>query len=87
MNPVDLKGVYVIPCMRVTSYIEKMVQSIKQSIKEHDVNIKHGRTKSLALAEHAVKTKHHICIEEAKVIAKISYFLHRKFREPISIEN
>jgi len=84
---VDFKGVYVIPCTCVASYIEEMGQSIKQSSKEHDVNIKHGRTKSFALAEHAVRTMHHICIEEAKVIAKISHFLHRKFREPISIEN
>jgi len=48
--------------------------------------IKHGRTKSSALAEHAEKTKHHVCIEEADVIARISQFHHRKFREAIEIE-
>lgn len=59
---------------------------LNERIKEHVVNIKHGRTHSLALAEHAKKTKHQICIKEAKVIAKISQFYHRKFREAIEIK-
>ena len=38
------------------------------------------------LAEHAEKTKHQMCIEEAKVTAKVVQFHHRKFREAIEIE-
>lgn len=82
----DLKGVYVFPCSCETSYIRETGRSINQRIKEHAANIKHGKTKSSTLTEHAVKTKHHICIEEAKVVAKISHFHHRKFREAIEIE-
>ena len=86
VNPMDFKGVYVISCSCGTSYIGEMVRSIKKGIKEHVADIKHRRTKSSALAEHAVKTKHRICIEEAKGIAKNSHFHHRKFREAIEIE-
>ena len=82
----DMKGVYMILCSCGTSYIGETCRSINQRIKEHAVHIKHGRTKSSALVEHAEKTKHHICIEEARVIAKIPHFHHRKFREAIEIE-
>lgn len=82
----DMKGVYIIPCSYGTSYIGEIGRSINQRIKEHVADIKHGRTKSSALAEHAEKTKHHICIEEARVIVKIPHFHHHKFREAIEIE-
>ncbi len=86
VNPMDLKGVYAILCSCGTSYIAGTGRSINQSIKEHAADIKPGRTKSSTLAEHATKTKHHIWIKEAKVIANISHFHHRKFREAIEIE-
>lgn len=81
-----MKGVYFIPCSCGTSYIGETDRPINQRIKEQVVDIKHGRSHSLALVEHAEKTKHHICIEEAKVIANISLFHHRKFKEAIEIE-
>jgi len=73
-------------CSCGTSYIGEMGWSINQMIKEHVVAIKHGRTKSWALAEHVVKTKHHICIVEVKLFAKISHFDRCKFREAIGID-
>jgi len=76
INLMDMKGVYIIPCSCGTSYIGETGCSINQRMKEHVADIKHRRTKSSALAEHAEKTKHHICIEEAKVIAKFSHFHH-----------
>jgi len=86
VEPKDMKAVYVIPCSCGTSYIGEIDRSINLRIKEHIADIKHERTRSSALAEHVEKTKHHICIEEANVIAKISHFHHRKFREGIEIE-
>lgn len=86
VNPMDMKGVYIIPCSRGTSYIGETRRSINQRIKEHTIDIKHGRTKSSALAEHAEKTEHHICIEEDRAIAKIPHFHHCKLREAIEIE-
>lgn len=86
VNPKDGKGVYVIPCSYGTPYISETGRSINQRIYEHVAYIKHGRSRSFALEEHAEKTNHHISIEEASVIAKIDRFHHRKFREALEIE-
>ena len=69
----DMKGVYIIHCSCGTTYIGETRRSINQRINEHAANLKHGRTKSSALVEHAEKTKHHVCIEKAKVIARVAY--------------
>ena len=81
-----MKGVYLIPCSCGTPYIGETGRSIHQRISEHAADLRHGRTKSSALAEHVDKTKHHVCIEEAKVVAKVALFHHRKLREAIEIE-
>ncbi len=86
IDPKDMKGVYVIPCSCGTPYIGETGRSINQRINEHSADLRHGRAKSSDLAEHAEKTKHHVCIEEARVIAKVAEFHHRKFREALEIE-
>jgi len=64
----------------------EMGRSINQRISKHSADLRHGRSKSSALDEHAEKTMHHICIEETQVIAKVAQFHHRKFREALEIE-
>lgn len=86
MDPKNMKCVYVIPCSFGTTYVGESGCSINQRIQEHAEKIKHGRTHSLALAEHVEKRKHHIFIEDARVIARIDHFHHGKFREAIEIE-
>lgn len=86
VDPKDMKGVYVIPHSCGTPYVGETSHSINQRINEHSTNIKHGRTRSSALAEHAENTKHNVCIEEARVISKVAHFHHQKFREAIEIE-
>ena len=86
VDPKDMKGVYIIPCSCGTPYIGETGCSINQRISEHTTNLKHRRTRSSALAEQVEKTKHHVCIEEANVIARVSQLHHRKFREAIEIE-
>ena len=86
INPKDMKGVYIIPCSCRTPYIGETGRFINQRISEHATDLKHRRAKSSALAEHVEKTKHHVCIEEANVIARVSHFHHRKFREALEIE-
>ena len=81
-----MKGVYIIPCSCGIPYIGETGRSISQRISEHATDLKHRRTKSSDLVEHAEKTKHHVCIEEASVIARVSQFHHRKFREALEIE-
>ena len=84
--PKDGKGVYLISCSYGTSYIGETGHSINKIIHEHVVDLKHNRSHSSALAEHAEKTNHHICIEDAKVITRIDHFHHRKLREALEIE-
>ena len=86
IDPKDMKGIYMIPCSCGTPYIGETGRSINQRISEHAADLRHRRFKSSALAEHAEKTNHHVCIEEASVIARISHFHHRKFREALEIE-
>ena len=86
VDPKNTKGVYVIPCSCGTLYIGEVGCSINQRIHQHAADIKHGKTCSSALAKHANKSKHHICIEEAQVVAKASHFHHRKLREALEIE-
>jgi len=86
IDPKDMKGVYMIPCSCGTPYIGDTGRSINQRISEHAADLKHRRAKSSALAKHAEKTNHHVCTEEASVIAKVSHFHHRKFREAFEIE-
>lgn len=85
INPKDMKGVYIIPFSCGTPYIGETGCSINQRISEHAADLKHMRTKSSALAEHVEKTNHHVCIEEASVIARVSQFHHRKFGEALEI--
>lgn len=69
-----------------TPYIGETSRSINQRIREHADDIKHGKTCSSSLAGHADKYKHHIFIEEAQVVARVSHSHHRKLREALEIE-
>ena len=53
--------------------------------KEHNADLIHNRHKKSALAEHVHITGHHICLENAKVIAREDNLFKRKIREKIEI--
>jgi hypothetical protein len=76
----------MIPCLCGKQYIGETGRSFRIRIQEHVVDIKHNRTCPSTLAEHSDKTKLHICIEEAKILAKVDHYHNRKFREAIEIE-
>jgi hypothetical protein len=86
VDPIEHKGVYMISCSCGKQYIGEIGHSFRIRIQEHVIDIKHNRTRPSTLAEHSDKTKHHICIEEAKILAKIDHYHNRKFRESIEIE-
>jgi hypothetical protein len=60
-------------------------QSIKVRIHEHITNIKHNCTHPYVLSKHSDKTKHHIFIEDTKILARIDRYHYRKYREAIQI--
>ena len=81
-----MKGVYLVPCSCGTPYIGETGQQINQRIHEHTKDIRHNFSRSSDLVEHAEKSKHHVCIEDSRVIARVGLFHHRKLREAIEIE-
>jgi len=80
IDPKDTKGVYLVPCFYGIPYIGETGRSIKQRIIKHVADIKHNRSRTSTLVEHAEKSKHHVCIEESKVIARVDHFHHKKLR-------
>lgn len=81
----QLKGVYKIECSCGKSYIGETGRSLQTRLKEHGADIKNGRSSTSALAEHSSKTKHHICLESASIIAREEQHQRRKIREALEI--
>jgi hypothetical protein len=55
-------------------------------LKEHSVDLRHDRFKKSSLAKHSHKTSHQICLEKAKIIAKVEHHTKRKVHEKMEIE-
>jgi hypothetical protein len=86
IDPVNRKGVYMIPCLCGKSYVGEIGRSVKIRIKYHVVDIRHNCVHSPVLVEHSDKTKNHICIEKAKISVTMDHQFNRKFREANEIE-
>ena len=80
VDPIEHKGVYMVPCSCGKQYIGETGCSFRIRIQEHATDIKHNRTHPLALTENSDKTKHRICIEETKILVRIDHYHNRKFR-------
>jgi len=78
VDPKNIKVVDLIPCSCGTPYIGEIGRFIYQRIQEHVADLRHCRTRSSALVEHAEETKHHTCLEDSKVLARIDHFHHCK---------
>jgi predicted GIY-YIG superfamily endonuclease len=85
INRQNLKVVYKIDCSCGKSYIGETGRSLKIRLKEHEADIKNERSRTSALAEHSSKTKHHVCLEDAKIIAREDNYQKRKIKEAIEI--
>ena len=81
----QLKGVYKIDFSCGKSYIGETGRSLQTRPKEHGADIKNERSRTSALAEHSAKTKHHICLETASIIAREEQQQRRKIREALEI--
>jgi predicted GIY-YIG superfamily endonuclease len=81
----NFKGVYRIECSCGKCYIGETGRSFNTRIKEHSADIKNERTRTSALAEHSLTTKHHIRLEDTKILAKEDHLLKRRIREAIEI--
>lgn len=80
-----LKGVYKINCSCGRSYIGVTRRLFKIRIKEHQADTKNQRTRSFTLVEHSLRSRHHICLEDTKIISREDQYFKRKFREGLQI--
>jgi hypothetical protein len=79
------KGIYKVSCSCGKCYIGETGRSFQVRIKEHEANIRNERTHTSALAEHSLKTKHHVCLEDTKILAKEDHYYKRHLREALEI--
>ena len=70
----QLKGVYKIDCSCGKSYIGETGHSLQKSMKEHGADIKHEQSRTSAFADHSSKKKHHLRLEDAKIIAREEHY-------------
>jgi predicted GIY-YIG superfamily endonuclease len=85
LDQLNCKGVYIIECSCGKCYIGEIGRSFHTRIKEHGADIKNGRTRTSALAEHSLTTKHHVLLEDTKILAKEDHLLKSRIREAIEI--
>jgi hypothetical protein len=85
LDPHKSKGIYKIECSCGKCYIGETGRSFQIRIKEHGADIKNERIRTSALAEHSLKTRHHIRLEDTKILAKENHLFKRRIREAIEI--
>jgi hypothetical protein len=87
-DPIDQqqgKGIYKVSFSCGKCYIGETGRSFQVRIKEHEADIRKERTHTSALVEHSLKTKHHVCLEDTKILAKEDHYYKRCVREALEI--
>jgi hypothetical protein len=87
-DPIDQqqgKGIYKVSCSCGKCYIGETGRSFHVRIKEHGADIRNECICTSALAEHSLKTKHHVCLEDTKILAKEDHYYMRRLREALEI--
>ena len=85
IDPRKSRGIYKVECSCGKCYIGETGRSFQIMIKEHGADIKNERIRTSALAEHSLKTRHHICLEDTKILAKENHFFKLRIRKAIEI--
>jgi hypothetical protein len=85
LDPHNGKGIYKIECSCGKCYIGEIGRSFQVRIKEHGADIKNEHIHTSALAEHSLKTRHHVRLEDTKILAKENHLFKRRIREAIEI--
>ena len=87
LHPLNVEGMYSIPCSCGKSYVGQTGRSVTSRLKEHKRAILHRDTEKSAVAEHAYSEDgHQILIDETQVLAKEKFYHRRLIREAIEIE-
>ncbi|XP_052742159.1 uncharacterized protein LOC112052261 [Bicyclus anynana] len=86
-DPLNVPGVYKIPCDCGRSYIGETRRNISTRVKEHIRSMKNVDTDGSAIAEHVLAsgTTHYIRFDKASVLSREKFLVPRKIREAIEI--
>jgi hypothetical protein len=82
-DPIDQqqgKGIYKVSCSCGKCYIGETRRSFQVRIKEHGADIRNERIHTSALAEHSLKTKHHVLPGGYKDTSKRGSLLHETLK-------
>jgi predicted GIY-YIG superfamily endonuclease len=79
------KGIYKVSCSCGKCYNGETRQLFQVRIKEHEANIKNELIRTSALVEHSLKTKHHVCLEDTKILEKEDHYYKRRVKEALEI--
>ena len=84
--PKMYKGVHSIPCSCGKVYIDEMRRSMQVRFKEHSADLRLQRSQKSSLDKHFLKTNHHICLENAKIVSKVDHYGKTKVMDSLKIE-
>lgn len=84
-EPLNVPGVYKIPCECGKSYIGETRRNIATRLTEHIRSVKNVDTGTSAVAEHAQESNHFLRFDKVSVLAKEKFMVPRKVREAIEI--
>jgi hypothetical protein len=87
LDPHKGKGIYKIECSCGECYIGETGRSFQIRIKEHGADIKNEHIRTSALAEHSLKTKHHVRLEDTKILAKEEHLFKRRLEKQLKSVN
>jgi len=86
IDPKQHRGVYHINCSCGCPYIGEIGISVAKWISKHSGDLRHDRIKNSALTEHSNTMKHHICIEDTEVVARVVHYTKRHLWKVVEIE-
>jgi hypothetical protein len=86
--PLTYPGVYEIPCGTCGKrYIGETGRTVKTRLREHQDDLRLGRTKESPVAEHAICMQHDVDIQKAKCLAIVANYHTRTILEGLLIQS
>jgi hypothetical protein len=78
--------VYSIPCQCGKVYVGQSGQTVEKRVEEHRRHICLAHPEKSAVAKHSIDNDHKIRLQEAKILASKSGYMHRLISEPIELD-
>jgi hypothetical protein len=79
------KWVYKVECCCDKCYIGETRRSFHIRIKDHYANIRNECTRTSSLVEHSSETKHHVCLEDTKILVRGDHYFRCRIMEAMEI--